>query len=61
MLRASTHDHTGSSYFWLHRIQMQTTVLLQVDLSAQVPPIEKMDAALSTLKACQCALLHTMR
>jgi hypothetical protein len=29
----------------------------QIDLFGQCPPIEKMDAALSTLKACKCALL----
>lgn len=31
-------------------------VLMQVELYGQCPPIEKMDATLSTLKACKCAL-----
>ena len=30
---------------------------VQVDLSAQVPPIEKLDAALGTLRACRCTAL----
>ena len=28
--------------------------MMQVELLGQCPPIEKMDATLSTLKACQC-------
>lgn len=33
---------------------------LQVELMGQCPPIEKMDATLSTLKACVCVSLDTV-
>lgn len=36
-----------------HLVLMRSPFFSQVDLTAQVPPIEKMDAGLNALKACK--------